>query len=176
MNIFLVWWLVEVKRACLNSSVECIHFQLGSLQSFLLRFRDSFQTIEVKTTFSIWHEISLLLQTVRFSMFWFRAAKSRSVNQGSTQSPVVFFKNWTFCWPFGSRHYTCAMRLHKVVCGEGEELFLKIWFVFLVLLYTTNFMNKLKFNYFSKIIKYYIDCTHFLLSTKSSHFTLRVKW
>ena len=108
MNIFLVWWLVEVKRACLNSSVECIHFQLGSLQSFLLRFRDSFQTIEVKTTFSIWHEISLLLQTVRFSMFWFWAAKSSSVNQGSTQSPVVFFKNWTFCWPFGSRHYTCA--------------------------------------------------------------------
>ena len=67
---------------------------------------------------------------------------SISVIEG--QSPIVIFKIWTFCWPFLALGNARAHEL--LVKEEGWKYFRR--FVFVVLRYNTNFMNKLKFNHF----------------------------
>ena len=53
--------------------------------------------------------------------------------------------------------------------GKGWKYFCRFFFV--VLLYNTNLMNKLKFKDFKKII----NCTKYFQSTKSPHILLRGK-
>ena len=74
-----------------------------------------------------------------------------------------FYLIGTFCWSF--------LALWHCKCAYIYSVDLSLF----VLLYNTNFMNKIKFNACLKIKnkKWYIDCTNFPQSTKSPHFPLR---
>ena len=86
------------------------------------------------------------------------AQVSTAVSHIEWQSPVVFFKIGTFCWPFLALSIARALMYSISVGLRRRGGTISVDLSLFVLLYNANFINKLKFNDFFWKLKQFIDC------------------
>ena len=123
-----------------------------------------------------WRRVSARHTVLQEPYEIYNRAQSNNTQRGTVLSSSLKlepFADLFVLWALHNAHQHCAY-VHIYVGARRKDGNISVDFTFFVLLYNSNFMNKIKFNVIFKNWKQkkVIDCANILQSPKSPHFSL----